>query len=159
MFPVFDCQKPNIFSVFAFSMKTPELLHKNLKISFCFHRLSFIGTETISGFTFFLHGWMHVWLWDCDGSFVSSLCVSTWAVAFSLPGLAPPALAACPSLAVRGQVWASPAKHFGPSASRDVSSIWGWQTYCGSSRASRRIWPSVKLPLSWRGSLDYATPS
>lgn len=146
------------FSVFAFSMKTPKLLQKNVKISFCFHWLSLIGTETISGFTFFLCGWVRVWPWDCDTSFVSSLCLSTWAAAFSLPGLVPPTMAACPSLAVHGQVWASPAKYFGPSASRDVSSIWGWQAYCRSSWASCRIWPSVKLPSSWQGILDYATP-
>lgn len=81
-------------------MKIPKLLQKNVKISFCFHQLSFTGTETISAFTFFLRGWMRVWPWDSDGPFARSLCVSTWAAAFSLPGLAPPALAACPLLAV-----------------------------------------------------------
>lgn len=117
------------FSFFASWMKTSELLQKNVKISFCFHRTSSIGTETISAFSLFSPWLDVVWLCDCGGSLLSSTCPSTWAAALSLPALIPPALAACPFLAVCGQVWASSAKHFGPSASRDVRSIWGWQMH------------------------------
>lgn len=119
-FPFFDCQKPDIFQFLLFQWKPPNFCRKEpIKISFCCRWCSSRRNRKKKFWLCPCAPWMvPAWAWDCDGLFVS-----TWAPASSLSGFTPSALAACPSRAVPGQVWASPVKYFGPLASWVVGSI------------------------------------